>query len=110
MTRTTGQCEVATMTDEIKLYHGNTLIGIITDVAPEDSFLWNGTIAITAEGESYRHVFAYLEDEGFMSNEPDLPFEETYLENWFIEKEPGVLKEITIPAIYLDDKEIIWHD
>jgi len=45
------------MTQQLNLYHGNTLIGTVANIATEDDEEWNGIITFTPEGESYRNVF-----------------------------------------------------
>ncbi|CAN5458460.1 hypothetical protein BH11CYA1_BH11CYA1_00370 [soil metagenome] len=99
------------MTQQINLYHGNTLIGTIASIATDDEIEWNGIITFTPEGEGYRHVFDYLGNEAndVGSDGNVLPFEETFLDDWFIEDEPGMMQEIAIPTINYDEFEIVWQ-
>ena len=92
----------------MNLYHGNTLIGTIASIATDDEIEWNGIITFTPEGESYRHVFDFLAKED-SSDGSELPFEETYLDDWFLEDEPGMMQEIAIPTINYDEFEISWQ-
>lgn len=97
------------MTQQLNLYHGNTLIGTVANIATEDDEEWNGIITFTPEGESYRNVFEFLCND---ANDPgaELPFEESYLDDWFIEREPGMMQEIAIPNINYDECEIVWQE
>ena len=95
------------MTQQMNLYHGNTLIGTIASIATDDEVEWNGIITFTPEGEAYRHVFDYLANES--NDGAELPFEETYLDDWFLEEEPGMLQEVAIPTINYDECEIVWQ-
>ncbi|MBA4079007.1 MAG: hypothetical protein C0508_28510 [Cyanobacteria bacterium PR.023] len=109
MTRTTGQCEVTIMTEEIKLYHGNTLVGIITN-ACDNGFDMHGFINLLPSAEQYKPIFEYFQNqERPQSEEP--PFEEHLLENWFIEDEQNQRQEIGLPGIFdLDNrKHIMWR-
>ncbi len=96
------------MTQQMNLYHGNTLIGTIASIATDDEIEWNGIITFTPEGESYRHVFDFLAKED-ANDGSELPFEETYLDDWFLEDEPGMMQEIAIPTINYDEFEISWQ-
>lgn len=109
MTRTTIQCEVAIMTDDMKLYHGNTLIGTITD-ACANGFDMHGIINLSPSAEQYKSIFKYFHDkERPQSEEP--PFAEHLLENCFIENEQNQRQEIGLPGIFdLDNrKHIMWR-
>lgn len=109
MTRTTGQCEVATMTEEMKLYHNSTLIGTITD-ACANGFDMHGIINLLPSAEQYKPIFEYFQNqERPQPEEP--PFEEHLLENWFIENEQNRRQEIGLPGIFdLDNrKHIMWR-
>jgi len=95
------------MTD-LKLYHENTLIGTITNVAPEDMFQRSGDIELTTAFESYKHVFEYLlANDGLTDGSPQ-PFDDSYYHNWFLEDIDGKRIEIFIPAI--ENGEVIWRD
>jgi hypothetical protein len=98
------------MTQQINLYHGNILIGTIASIATEDDEEYNGIITFTPEGETYRHVFEFLANDDPSNAGAELPFEETYLDDWFIEKEEGTMQEIAIPTIDFDECEVVWQE
>ncbi|MFA7338461.1 MAG: hypothetical protein WC028_16865 [Candidatus Obscuribacterales bacterium] len=98
------------MTQQINLYHGNILIGTIASIATEDDEEYNGIITFTPEGETYRHVFEFLANDDPSNPGAELPFEETYLDDWFIEKEEGTMQEIAIPTINFDECEVVWQE
>ncbi|HEY9869384.1 MAG TPA: hypothetical protein V6D08_09480 [Candidatus Obscuribacterales bacterium] len=94
----------------IKLYHKDKLIGTITNVGAEDAFEMSGDIDLTPAADEYRPVFAYLTDEEAIVSGAKPPFDQAYLDNWFLEDEQGVRKEILCPGIYYDDKEVFWRE
>lgn len=93
---------------ELKLYHGNVLIGMISNITPEDLFERSGDIALTSEFEKYKHVFEYLfANDGQTDGSPQ-PFDDSYFENWFLEDADGKRVLIYIPSI--ENGEIMWRD
>ena len=93
----------------LKLYHGATLIGTITNYTVEDLFQWSGEIELTLEGVEYQHVFDSLADDEAMMEGSDLPFDESYLEGWYIEDDAGEKTEIAAPTVNADG-EVFWRD
>jgi hypothetical protein len=94
----------------LKLYHKNNLIGTISNVAPEDTFEMSGDIELTSLSEQYRPMFTYLTDEDALKSGADLPFDEEYLGDWFLEDDLGERKEIACPGIYYEDNEVFWRE
>ena len=74
---------------ELKLYHKDNLIGTISNVAPEDTFEMSGSIELTPLSEKYKPMFVYLANEETLTSGADLPFDESDLDNWFLENEKG---------------------
>lgn len=90
-----------------KLYHNDTLIGLISNITPEDNFESSGNIELTNEFERYRPVFDYLLANDGQTDGPQ-PFGDDYFDNWFLEDEEGKRTLIGIPAI--ENGEAIWRD
>ncbi len=41
-----------------KLFHGEILIGTVSNVVPEDNYEMAGNIELTADGKKYEPIFA----------------------------------------------------
>jgi hypothetical protein len=94
----------------LKLYHKDELIGTITNVVPEDTFEMSGDIKLTSLADQYKPMFAYLTNQDTHTSGGLLPFDEVYLDHWFLEDEQGVKREIVCPGIYYEDKEVFWRE
>lgn len=94
----------------MKLYHKDRLIGTVTNITPEDTFDMSGDIELSPIAEEYKAMFAYLTDEDSLNSGAEPPFEESYLDDWFLEDEHGVRKEIGCPGIYYEDREVLWRE
>lgn len=92
----------------LKLYHNNTLIGLISNVTPEDNFESSGDIALTDEFEKYKPIFDYLLANDGKSDGSPQPFSDSFFDDWFLEDEEGKRVLIGIPAI--ENGEVIWRD
>ncbi len=93
---------------ELKLYHGDVLIGIVSNITPEDNYEMCGAIALTPAFGDYKFVFDYLlANDGQTDGSPQ-PFDDSYYHGWFLVDESGVRKPIFIPAI--DNNEVIWRE
>lgn len=95
------------------LYHGQELIGNIRNITPEDMFQWSGSIELTNAAVNYKVMFDYFNDESREREpeEPDedeLPFDETLMDDWFIEDENG-RRKVSHPVV-TDEGEVFWRD
>lgn len=93
---------------KLKLYHGENLIGVISNVAPEDNYEMNGDIQLMPVFEKYKPLFSCLLANDGLTTGGELPFDDSYLEGWFLLDESGNRKPIDIPAI--ENNEIIWRE
>ncbi len=91
----------------LKLYHGNVLVGTVSNTAPEDNYEMAGDIELTPDGKKYEPVFAFLLSNDGLTDGRD-PFEDSVYENWSLEDESGKRQSICIPAI--ENGEIIWRE
>lgn len=90
----------------LKLFHRTTLIGTISELSYETPW-YSGTIALTPEAEPYKELFAYMMEEEEQTEDP--PFDESILDDWFIEDEAdGERFEAGCPNI-AEDGEIWWR-
>lgn len=94
------------------LYHGDKLVGVVSNIAVEDMFQWSGNIELTAEAKAFQAMFDYYNDEANQRepeepDESDFPFDESLLDDWFIEDENG-RREISYPVVR--DGEVFWRD
>src|SRR5438046_854020 len=95
------------------LYHGDKLIGVIKNIAVEDMSNWSGDIELAGAVGAYQVMFDYFNDENHQREpeEPDeepLPFDESLLDDWFIEDENGK-REVSFPAV-TPEGEVFWRD
>jgi hypothetical protein len=95
------------------LYHGDKLIGIITNITVEDMFQWSGDIELTSAASACQPMFDYFNDEKNQREpeEPDespCPFDESLLDDWFIEDENGK-REVSFPVV-TPEGEVFWRD
>lgn len=96
------------------LYHKDRLVGVIRDITVEDMFQWSGFVELTPDAARFQEMFEYFNDEKNQRepeepDESDLPFDETLLDDWFLEDENG-RREISYPVIDLSNNEIFWRD
>lgn len=92
----------------MKLYHNKNLIATVSNPIHESLEL-TGRIELLPSAESYMEVFEYVKDPDKMFSGEEPPFDEDfYFDNWFLEDDNGVRKEIVIPGIY-DDGTICWR-
>jgi hypothetical protein len=94
----------------LKLYHKTRLIGTISNITPEDTFEMSGDIALTTAAAEYKPLFSYLTNEEALTSGAEPPFDKAYLDDWFLENEQGVRKEIGCPGIYYAEGEILWRE
>jgi hypothetical protein len=94
----------------LKLYHKDRLIGLISNIAPEDTFEMSGDIALTAVAQEYKEKFAYLSDEDALTNGTNPPFDESFLNGWYLEQPDGERKPIDCPGICFPDGEVFWRE
>jgi hypothetical protein len=57
------------------LYHGDKLVGVITNITVEDMFFWSGDIELTDAAGGCQVMFDYFNDEE-RQREPEEPDEE----------------------------------
>jgi len=93
---------------KLKLYHGDTFIGTISNIAPEDNYEMNGDIELTAKFGKYKKVFSYLLANDGLTSGGEPPFDDSYFNDWCLIDERGHRKPIDIPAI--ENNEIIWRE
>ncbi|CAN5361395.1 hypothetical protein BH11CYA1_BH11CYA1_35930 [soil metagenome] len=93
----------------LNLYHNSTRVGTITD-ASSNGFDTHGIIKLLPSSEQYKPIFEYFQNQERPKSDAP-PFEEHFLENWFIENEQNQLQEIGLPGIFdLDHrKHIMWR-
>lgn len=91
----------------MKLYHGTKLIGILTNITPEDMFLMSADIEVTPEFEEYKPIFEFLLSNDGLTDGSD-PYEDAVYENWSLEDQDGKRQPIGIPAI--ENGEIMWRE
>lgn len=91
----------------LKLFHGQTLVGTVSNVAPEDNYEMAGDIELTDDGKKYEPVFAFLLSNDGLTDGSD-PYEDAVYENWLLEDQDGKRQPIGIPAI--ENGEIIWRE
>jgi hypothetical protein len=85
------------------------LIGHIKNFGHDDGAWFVGDIVLSTEGANMRHFFAYLVDENDLI-EFNGPADWLDENNWFLcETDTGTKKEISLPAIYVDDGSIYWR-
>lgn len=93
----------------LKLFHNNDYIGVDTNIAPEDMFEFSGDIQLTKKAEEYKELFDYLNDENNAYEDgTEIPFPQSYLENWSLVDESGSKTEIAYPVVC--GGEVFWHD
>lgn len=93
---------------ELKLFHGDVLIGVVSNIAPEDNYEMSGDIALTSAFDQYKKVFEYLlANDGQTDGSPQ-PFDDSFYDGWCLVDENGARRIIAIPAI--ENGEVIWHD
>ena len=93
---------------ELKLYHGDILIGVVSNITPEDIFLMSGDIVLTNAFNQYTKVFDYLlANDGLTDGSPQ-PFEDSYYDGWCLVDEEGNRKPIGIPSI--ENGEVMWRE
>ncbi len=95
------------------LYHGQDLVGIITNIAAEDMFQWSGNIELMGSASVYKPMFDYFNNESRQRepdepDEEDLPFDESLMNNWFIEDENG-RRAVSYPVVSVEG-EVFWRD
>ncbi len=90
----------------LKLFHGDELIGTITEEL-SDGLAMTGHIELTAAAERFKEVFEFFADEE-KSDSEEPPFSDAVLYNWSIQLESGKAEEISIPNIYPDGL-ICWR-
>lgn len=95
------------------LYHGEILIGVITNITVEDMFNWSGDIELTSAAATYQPMFDHFNDEANQREpeEPDeepLPFNESFLDDWFLEDVNG-RREVSYPVV-TPEGEVFWRD
>lgn len=93
----------------LKLYHGEKLIGTISNVTVEDQFNMSGDIELTSAADAYKPVFSYLTDEDALTSGAPLPFDKSYLDHWSLE-ENDIRREIGCPGIYYEEGEVLWNE
>lgn len=91
----------------LKLYHGDVLVGTISNVVPEDNYEMAGDIELTADGKNYEPVFAFLLSNDGLTDGSDR-YENSVYENWSLEDPDGKRHDIGIPAV--ENGEIIWRE
>lgn len=91
----------------MKLYHGTKLIGILSNITPEDMFLMSADIEVTPEFEEYKPIFEFLLCNDGLTDGSD-PYEDAVYENWSLEDQDGKRQAIGIPAI--ENGEIMWRE
>lgn len=91
----------------MKLYHGTKLIGILSNITPEDMFLMSADIEVTPEFEEYKPIFEFLLSNDGLTDGSD-PYEDAVYENWSLEDQDGKRQAIGIPAI--ENGEIMWRE
>lgn len=96
-----------------RLYQREKLVGLISNISPEDMFQWSGNIELTDYAATFTPMFDYLNDQS-REREPDepdddeLPFDESFMDDWFIEDENG-RREISYPIV-TENGEVFWRD
>ena len=93
----------------MKPFHGETLIGTITDSGPDGMGLC-GFIELSSNADEYGELFAYFDDQK-RDHTKEPPFPEEMLWNWFVEKDDGAREEIGLPGVHrgVDKTEIYWR-
>lgn len=93
---------------ELKLYHGDILIGVVSNVTAEDNHEMSGDIALTEDFNRYTKVFAYLLANDGQTDGSAQPFDDADYDGWCISDETNVRKLIDIPCI--ENGEVIWRE
>lgn len=92
----------------MKLYHNKIQIATVYNPIHEGLEM-SGRVELLAGAESYMEVFEYVKDPDKMFSGEEPPFDaDFYFDNWFLEDEKGVRREIVIPGIY-EDGTICWR-
>jgi hypothetical protein len=89
----------------LKLYHNELLLGDISGVDTDQPWMI-GSVHLTRQAVEYEYFFSFVTDESKSTDEP--PFDESLLENWYVEDESGNRREIEFPAVH-EDKTIYWR-
>jgi len=95
-----------------KIFHRDALVGTITNITVEDMFQWSGDIELTDAAQKFQVMYDYFNDEDRREDpntaDDPLPFDEAFLDDWFIEDENGK-REIGFPVVS-DEGEVFWRD
>lgn len=91
----------------LKLYHGERLIGTVTEL--EMDWPWyGGKIQLTDAAKEFAHIWKFLTSEESQMSDPPFEIPDAVYENWFIEDEAGARQEIfDLPAVH-SDGEVWW--
>ncbi len=92
----------------MRLYRKKELLGVISNITPEDNFEMSGDIELTESFSKYQPLFDYLHSNDGLTPGGKFPFEEALFDDWEIEDESGQRTAIAIPAI--EAGEIIWRE
>ncbi|MCA9802576.1 MAG: hypothetical protein KC777_11460, partial [Cyanobacteria bacterium HKST-UBA02] len=84
----------------LKLYLKDVLVVTITHITTFDTFEKSSRIALTPAAEKFKPVFSNLTDEKSLTSGAPLPFDESFLDEWFLVDENCARKEIGGPGIY----------
>lgn len=90
----------------LKLFHGDELIGTLTE-GLSDGLAMTGQIELTEAAERFKEVFEFFADEE-KSDSEEPPFSDDVLHNWCLQLESGKTEEISIPNIFPDGL-ICWR-
>jgi hypothetical protein len=91
----------------LKLYHGDKLIGTVTDL--DSDYPWyGGKIQLTDAAKEFAHIWEFFTSEGGREKEPPFEIADEVYENWSIVDEKGLRVAIfDLPAVH-SDGEVWW--
>lgn len=93
---------------ELKLFHNQHLLGVISNITLADDDNMCGDIKFTPEFDRNKEMFSYLlVNGGFTPKIENPPCDTRFFYYWFVEFELGIRKEIDIPEI--NGNKIVWH-